>query len=107
MAGSLAVATLLKDTFAFADSSPASTQPSAAKLPQWRGFNLLEKFRPESKSPFLEADFDLIAEWGFNFVRLPLSYQCWAGESKPREMNEAQLREIDDAVKMGRAPAFM
>ncbi|WP_181781109.1 glycoside hydrolase family 5 protein [Pseudonocardia pini] len=25
-----------------------------------------------------ESDFDMLAEWGFTFVRLPLSYQFWA-----------------------------
>jgi endoglucanase len=102
-AATLAAGAALKNTFALAQTMPATTEPSAAKLPQWRGFNLLEKFWPERKSAFLESDFELIAEWGFNFVRLPLSYQCWSKESKPREMNEAQLRDVDDAVKMGQA----
>ena len=46
---------------------------SAAKLPRWRGFNLLEKFikRKEGNPPFIESDFELMAEWGFDFARLP------------------------------------
>src|SRR4051812_8519153 len=52
-------------------------EPTVAKLPRWRGFNLLEWFFAESRRPFREEDFALIAELGFNFVRLPLSYLCW------------------------------
>ena len=39
-----------------------------------KGFNLLNKFNPDFQTPFSEKDFEIIAEWGFNFVRLPLSY---------------------------------
>ena len=54
-----------------------SPQVSAAHLPRWRGFNLLEKFFAPGK-PFVETDFVWMAEWGFDFARLPLSYHCWA-----------------------------
>ena len=52
---------------------------TARRLPRWRGFNLLAKFTKQSggNPPFSEADFALLAEWGFNFTRLPLSYLCW------------------------------
>jgi endoglucanase len=55
--------------------------PSASHLPRWRGFNLLEKFTNHRNAPFRESDFEWIAELGFDFVRLPLSYQCWADTS--------------------------
>lgn len=47
------------------------------KLPRWRGFNLLEKFTLAGNRPFREEDFDIIARWGFDFVRLPMDYRCW------------------------------
>jgi len=75
----------------------------ASKLPRWRGFNLLEKFTADCNAPFVEADFDWIAEWGFDFVRLPLSYRCWCEAPGGRDMDEAVLAEIDRAVEMGRA----
>jgi endoglucanase len=52
--------------------------PSARRLPRWRGFNLTEKFNGDRNEPFHEADFERLAGWGFNFVRLPMSYRCWA-----------------------------
>lgn len=83
----------------------ARAEPSAARLPRWRGFNLLAKFNPAKPAAFREKDFALMQEWGFDFVRLPMSYHCW---SKPdpavwTQMDEAQLRDVDDAVRWGRA----
>jgi endoglucanase len=88
------------------ESAAAVTTPSAAKLPRWRGFNLLEKFiaRPEGNPQFRETDLQIIAEWGFDFARLPLSYHCWA-EPEPQRwlrMDQAPLKHIDGAVELGR-----
>ncbi|MCS7090285.1 MAG: cellulase family glycosylhydrolase [Verrucomicrobiota bacterium] len=79
-------------------------EPRASRLPRWRGFNLLEKFiaRPEGNPPFRESDFEWIAEWGFDFVRLPMSYRCWTTIEKPRELKEDQLVHVDQAVEWGR-----
>jgi len=76
----------------------------ATHLPRWRGFNLLEKFTDRHNTRFLESDFALIAEWGFDFVRLPLSYWCWAEPDPARwlEINEDVIAEIDEAVEFGR-----
>lgn len=51
-----------------------TTNNSNQLLPTWKGFNLLNKFNPDTQSDFSEKDFEIIAEWGFNFVRIPLSY---------------------------------
>ncbi|MGV3773851.1 MAG: glycoside hydrolase family 5 protein [Verrucomicrobiales bacterium] len=82
-------------------------EPSASKLPKWRGFNLLEKFiaQGQGKDPaFRESDFQVMQEWGFDFARLPMSYHCWS-KPDPTEwlkMDEAQLKHIDQAVEFGR-----
>ena len=78
--------------------------PSAAKLPRWRGFNLLEKFTPQRQAAFREGDFDMMAEWGFDFVRLPLSYHCWSKPDAAQwlKMDEKVLKDIDQAVEFGR-----
>jgi endoglucanase len=77
--------------------------PAANRLPRWRGFNLLEKFItwPKGNPPFEEADFALVQEWGFNFVRLPLSYHCWADSNDWFNLREKELKHIDEAVKWG------
>ena len=75
---------------------------SAEKLPRWRGFNLLEKFNVGKCEPFKEKDFELIHKLGFNFVRLPMDYRCWIQNKDWEQFNEAQLKEIDQAVEWGR-----
>ena len=78
---------------------------SADKLPRWRGFNLLEKFiapRSGRSSRFREEDFQWIADWGFDFVRLPLSYRCWTPGKDWKEISEPVLKEIDEAVEFGK-----
>ncbi len=85
----------------------------ARKLPRWRGFNLMEKIGAESimrihggpmpgNQPFREQDFEWIAELGFDFVRLPLDYHCWADPDNPYRLVEKTLREIDQAIEWGR-----
>ncbi len=75
---------------------------SAARLPRWRGFNLLEKFTLQGNKPYREQDFQWIRELGFDFVRLPLDYRIWIGDGDPRTFNEQALKEIDQAVEFGR-----
>lgn len=83
-------------------SAPELPTPTYDKLPRWRGFNLLEKFNADHAQPFVETDFAWIAEFGFNFVRLPLSYRCWSDPADWNQMREEQLKEIDQAVEFGR-----
>ncbi|HWA87967.1 MAG TPA: cellulase family glycosylhydrolase [Opitutus sp.] len=76
---------------------------SAQKLPRWRGFNLLEKFiAADENKPFREEDFAWMAEWGFNFARLPMSYHCWSDPHHWREIREPVMKEIDQALAFGR-----
>ena len=77
---------------------PAAT---AAKLPHWRGFNLLEKFMRDGAGPYHEADFQTIADWGFNFVRLPMDYRIWTARDDWRTITDGALKEIDQAVEWG------
>lgn len=84
----------------------AATQApvSASHLPRWRGFNLLEKFtkRNDGNPAFAEADFVMMAEWGFDFARLPMSYLCWSDSGDWLKLREEELRHIDAAVELGR-----
>jgi endoglucanase len=74
-----------------------------------RGFNLPEMFLgPDDlrwadmirgpRGRFQERDFAWIADWGFNFVRLPLSYRWWADAATPDQIDEAGLAPVDAAV---------
>lgn len=76
-------------------------EPTPETLPRWRGFNLLEKFMVGNQQPYREEDFALVAELGFDFVRLPLDYRCWTDEGDWTRLREGPLREIDEAVRYG------
>lgn len=93
----------------FAQNAPAAKsaglpEPTVAKLPRWRGFNLLEWFFARGHRPFVEKDFELIAELGFDFVRLPLAYDCWnSGKIEDWDkIDEKELEQVDKAVEYGR-----
>ena len=83
-------------------ASLADSMPEASwkKLPRWRGFNLLEKFCGRN-TPFVEDDFRMIHDLGFNFVRLPMDYKGWIVDGDRRKFDEKTLKEIDLAVEYG------
>src|SRR5262249_3588660 len=88
---------------ACADSQPrALPEATPRHLPRWRGFNLLNKFMAGQQSAFEVRDFADIAELGFDFVRLPLDYRCWTDRANPRTLLEPVLKEIDQALQLGR-----
>jgi len=76
-------------------------EPSAKKLPRWRGFNLLSKFQVASQARFDEQDFACIQDWGMNFARLPMDYRCWTEPDDWTKLREPVLTEIDEAVRLG------
>jgi endoglucanase len=76
--------------------------PGQTVLPRWRGFNLLEFFTIKSSGDVREDDFRWIADWGFDFVRLPMCYTLWIENDDPRRLYEPMLRKIDRAVELGR-----
>jgi endoglucanase len=75
-------------------------EPSAGKLPRWHGFNLLEKFNGRNDR-FNETEFEWIAAFGFNSVRLPMDYRMWIEDGDWTKFREQTLKEIDEAVKFG------
>lgn len=93
---------LRADDKAGLSAQPRTSESLARKLPRWRGFNLLEKFTVGRHGPFLESDFQWMAEWGFDFVRLPMDYRCWTDAGDPYRLNEDVLKQIDQAVEWGR-----
>lgn len=78
--------------------------PSAAQLsiPRWRGFNLTELASGVPERRFVESDFDWMAEWGFDFARLPMSYWSWADKDDWMNIREKDLEPIDEAIAWGR-----
>ena len=84
--------------------------PTIPSIPRWRGFNLCEMFvtaddprwpdmTVSPRGAFVEDHFRWISDWGFNFVRLPLSYRWWSSPSSPNEIRDAALEPVDRAVE--------
>jgi endoglucanase len=70
---------------------------------RYRGFNLLAKFGAHGpRRRFEEEDFEIMAGWGFDFARIPMSYWNWASKDDWYKINEEVLKDIDEAVELGR-----
>lgn len=82
------------------------------RLPYWKGFNMqyFYKLNRGIQEP-VEDHFKWISDWGFNFVRLPMSYRTWlkkkvyANQEIPAhevyDIDESTLELIDKAVEYG------
>lgn len=71
------------------------------QLPRWRGFNLLEMFTTRSTGDFQENDFRWMAEWGFNFARIPACYTLWIQGDDVYRLHEPMLAKIDRVITLG------
>ena len=75
------------------------------KLPKWKGFNLLDFFSPNpprnNKNGTTDDDFKWMADWGFDFVRLPMAYPSYldfdrSRDIKPEEVYKINEKEVDN-----------
>jgi endoglucanase len=96
----IAQSALAAGSLALGASSP--THSLRKDTTAWKGFNLLEKFNADQAKPFEELDFRFMKEYGFRFARIPMSYLCWTTASDWKNINQQQMREIDDVVALGR-----
>lgn len=113
--GSLAAASLTAAAgpraVAATAQSIAEASPSANPLPRWRGFNLQYLYMMERGiHPPVEDHFRWISEWGFDFVRMPMTYRAWLKRKVRRgegrltiddvyQIDESALEFIDRAVE--------
>ena len=79
--------------------APSVAQP---KIPRRRGFNLTELTGGQRGLRFRKSDFEWMAEWGFDFARLPMSYWAWSSADRWMEIDERALAPIDEAIEWGR-----
>jgi len=82
------------------------------KLPQWKGFNLLDFFSPNpasSRGVTSEDHFRWMRDWGFNFVRIPMAYPYYLDIDRTKnitpedvyKLNGKSLDEVDKVVNLG------
>jgi len=86
--------------------------PIVKQLPRWRGFNLQYLYRSGGELVLPDEDhFRWISGWGFDFVRIPMSYRNWLKKkSRANELiapedamaiDESVLEHVDRAVTYG------
>lgn len=85
--------------------------PVTNKLPQWKGFNLLDFFSPDparSGNGTTEDHFRWMADWGFDFVRIPMAYPTYLDIDRSKnilpsdcyKIDEKRIEQIDGLVSM-------
>ena len=78
------------------------SEPMQKSIPRWRGFNLPEMSSLSGRGDWNEDDFRWIADWGFDFVRLPLCYLLWIEDGDAYKIHEPTLEKIDRAIELGK-----
>jgi endoglucanase len=73
------------------------------RLPAWKGFNLLDYFSPsggrnQGDYGTTEDDLRWMADWGFNFVRLPMAYPRYIKFDRSRQITGDDFYQIDQQV---------
>jgi len=71
------------------------------KLPKWKGFNLLDFFSPNAigdKTKTTEEHFKWMADWGFDFVRLPMAYPSYLKFDRTRNITPDEVYQIDESA---------
>lgn len=97
-AAPIAAGLLASSSLAEALPSPSRSQPT---IPRWKGFNLTELAGGQRRQRYQESDFKWMAEWGFNFARLPCSYWAWSDKNTWMTIEETALQPLDRAIALG------
>lgn len=81
----------------------AAREEKPAAFPRYRGFNLTEKAGGRGpRKRFNEEDMAIMAEWGLNFARIPMSYWNWAPKDDWYAIDEDALTDVDEVVEFGK-----
>jgi len=69
------------------------------KLPKWKGFNLLDFFSPDPsrrREATTEEYFKWMADWGFDFIRIPMAYPSYLNIDRSRKITPDEVYQIDE-----------
>ena len=78
--------------------SSAKAQPLKNPMPRWKGFNLLDFFSPDparARAGTTEEHLQWMADWGFDFIRLPIAYPAYVRFDRGRAITIPEVRAID------------
>jgi aryl-phospho-beta-D-glucosidase BglC (GH1 family) len=90
---------------AIAGNKALSSEPQKIKnkLPKWKGFNLLDIFSPNpprnnNGSKTTEEDLKWMADWGFDFVRIPMAYPRYLVFDRTKDITKDEVYKFDNKV---------
>lgn len=89
---------MLAGGFLLAGSQSFAAAPPKNKLPQWKGFNLLDFFSPDparAREATEEQYFQWMADWGFDFVRIPMAYPAYLKFDRTKPIALNRIRKVD------------
>ncbi|WP_207514644.1 glycoside hydrolase family 5 protein [Longitalea luteola] len=70
------------------------------KLPKWKGFNIPDYFQPDPwyvGTPTDETYFKWVADWGFDFIRIPMAYPTYLNLTPHQKfITEEDVYKIDE-----------
>ena len=97
---------LVATGFSLAGSSALSINPLRPenKLPRWKGFNLLDFFSPAPPrnsgggNRTTEEDLKWMADWGFDFVRIPMAYPRYLSFDRTKDITVEEVYKFDPKV---------
>lgn len=78
------------------DAAWALAEP-AGKFPKWNGFNVLDFFNPDPRmrrQRSTEEHFRWMADWGFDFVRVPMAYPYYVDFDRSRPIRPDEVTRI-------------
>lgn len=101
LSAGVTAALMLGETPGRAQPAPAMASHPQPKIPRWRGFNLTELTGGQRGQRYRESDFALLAEWGFDFARLPCSYWAWSTPQDWTNIDANALAPLDEAIEYG------
>jgi len=70
------------------------------KLPKWKGFNLTDFNRPDPSTnsrSTTEDHLKWMGDWGFDFIRLPISYPYYLKFDRSKKITAEEVYQIDNA----------
>lgn len=72
-------------------------------LPRWKGFNLLDYFSPATgrnggDDTTTDDDLKWMADWGFDFVRIPMAYPRYLNFDQKKQITKDDFYKIDEKV---------
>jgi hypothetical protein len=82
---------------------PLNTPAVKNKLSRWKGFNLLDLFSPtpprnQNPGRTTEEDLKWMADWGFDFVRIPMAYPRYLSFDRTRDIRKDEVCNFDPKV---------